>query len=102
MGRRFSPGKPADLSPHLSFIDFAAEVPADLFDDPQRLEEFRQHLMSQAPAITEQATAELERRYGLPTGSIIPKADPEDIFTAESFPFWLRGRIRHIARNAAA
>lgn len=102
MGRRFATGKTADLSPHLSFIDFVAEVPAALFDNPQRLEEFRHHLMNQAPTITEQATAELERRYGLPTGSIIPKANPEDIFTAESFPFWLRGRIRHIARNANA
>lgn len=102
MGRRFATGKTADLSPHLSFIDFAAEVPAALFDDPQQLEEFRHHLMNQAPTITEQATAELERRYGLPTGSIIPKADPEDIFTAECFRFWAGRRIRRIVRNANA
>lgn len=102
MGRRFSPGKPADLSPHLSFIDFAAEVPAALFENPQRLEEFRQHLMSQTPTITAQATAELERRYGLPTGSIIPKATPEEVFSDNAFPFWARRRIRRIANNAAA
>lgn len=102
MGRRFATGKPADLSPHLSFIDFAAEVPAALFEDPQRLEEFRQHLMNQAPTITEQATAELERRYGLPTGSIIPKADPEEVFTDNPFPFWARRRIRRIVSNANA
>lgn len=77
-------------------------MPAALFDDPQRLEEFRQHLMSQAPTITERATAELERRYGLPTGSIIPKADPEEVFTDNPFPFWARRRIRRIANNAAA
>ena len=95
-------GKTADLSPHLSYIDFAAEVPAALFDNPQRLEEFRQHLMSQTPTITEQATAELERRYGLPTGSIIPKATPEDVFADNPFPFWARCRIRHIASTTSA
>lgn len=102
VGRRFATGKTADLSPHLSFIDFAAEVPAALFNNPQRLEEFRHHLMSQTPTITAQATAELERRYGLPTGSIIPKATPEDVFSDNAFPFWARHRIRHIANNAAA
>lgn len=102
MGRRFATGKTADLSPHLSRIDFAAEVPAALFDDPQRLEEFRHHLMNQAPTITEQATAELERRYGLPTGSIIPKATPEEVFADNPFPFWARCRIRHIASTTSA
>ena len=102
MGRRFSPGKPADLSPHLSFIDFAAEVPPTSSMTRSDLRNSATHLMSQAPAITEQATAELERRYGLPTGSIIPRLTLKTSSPLNPFPFWLRGRIRHIARNAAA
>ncbi|OFQ33376.1 hypothetical protein HMPREF2942_00380 [Rothia sp. HMSC071C12] len=100
LGRRFYPGKRADLSPHLSYVDFGVEIPGSISEDDQRLEQFRQHLLAQAPKMAKQAATELGRRYGVPAASLRVTSDYDETFSAQSFHLWGAGRIRRLAQLA--